>query len=224
MNSPRIVGTGDGSETLYLPEIDEHYHSTFGAIQESEHIFISNGLKPLLANQKPITIFEVGFGTGLNAYLTLLQSGESGIKIDYHTIEKFPLSTELIQRLNFSIQLNNGDPTSFLSLHTSSWAEPVNLSDRYTLHKYMADLQTFSFDTLPKFDLVYFDAFSPEKQPELWRAEILERIAEKMEKGGRIVTYCAKGVVRRTLQQCGFYMERLPGPPGKREMLRGTKL
>lgn len=224
MNSklkPEIIKTADGSDTLYVKDINEHYHSTFGAVQESMHIFIKAGL--LTCPGTSLTIFEAGFGTGLNAWLTFLQSLKNGLQIRYYSIEKHPLSSEIYKSLNYPFYLNEGED-AFLKIHEACWNTEVELSDNFSLHKIEGDLTTFDFNFLPDIDLIYFDAFSPDKQPELWEEPILRSLYEHTSPGGKLVTYCAKGSVRRTLIKSGFTAERIPGPPGKREMLRATKL
>jgi tRNA U34 5-methylaminomethyl-2-thiouridine-forming methyltransferase MnmC len=213
--------TGDGSHTLYLSTIDEHYHSTFGAIQESQHVYIEAGLGH--CKQTNLEILEIGFGTGLNCYLTLLAAFKNGQTVNYNTIEKFPLKQDVWKKLNFSKGCSEIEKDYFSRLHLSSWSALVEIHSKFFLHKIEDDLLTISLGELPLIDLVYFDAFSPEKQPELWEPSIFEKIFSQMKDGGILVTYCAKGVIRRLLQQVGFQVERIPGPPGKREMLRATK-
>lgn len=218
---PEIIKTADGSDTLYVKDIDEHYHSTFGAVQESMHIFINAGL--LTCPSTSLTIFEAGFGTGLNAWLTFLQSFKNGLQIRYYSIEKYPLSGEIYKSLNYPLYLNEGKD-AFLKIHEASWNTEVKLSDNFSLHKTEGDLTTFDFGLLPDIDLIYFDAFSPDKQPGLWEESIFRSLYGRTSPGGKLVTYCAKGSVRRALIASGFTTERIPGPPGKREMLRATKL
>ncbi len=216
-----IRETLDGSQTLYFAELDEHYHSTFGAIQESQHVFIKAGFKQCL--QSDIRVLEIGFGTGLNCYLTLLAGLESGKKVWYRTIEKFPLPEEVWEKLKYSHQLPDGNSEWFPLIHQAQWDSDVEIHPQFILHKVETDLLVMEWDKLPFVDLVYFDAFSPVKQPELWSPAIFEKIYDRMNSNGILVTYCAKGVVRRILQSVGFVVERIPGPPGKREMIRATK-
>ncbi len=217
---PEIIKTADGSDTLYVRNIDEHYHSTFGAVQESRHVFIEAGL--LTCQHSPLTIFEAGFGTGLNAWLTFLESSKKGLDIHYFSIEKYPLSDEIIESLNYSSYLDDKTGT-FSGMHKAPWNEEIKLSDHFILHKISGDLATFDFDLIPELDLIFFDAFSPEKQPELWDLSIFNSLYAHTSWNGKLVTYCAKGSVRRALNHSGFVTERIPGPPGKREMLRATK-
>ncbi len=213
--------TMDGSHTLYLEEIDEHYHSTFGAVQESQHVFIQAGFEHCRGEE--VTVLEIGFGTGLNCYLTMLASLGSDQQVRYYAAEKFPLPAEIWKKLNFPSFSMDSNPDLFSNLHNAPWNTETQILSRFFLHKMETDiLQTNIFD-LPALDLVYFDAFSPEKQPELWSQPVFEPIYSKMKDGGILVTYCAKGYVRRLLQAVGFQVERIPGPPGKREMLRARK-
>jgi tRNA U34 5-methylaminomethyl-2-thiouridine-forming methyltransferase MnmC len=216
-----IRETLDGSQTLYFGELDEHYHSTFGAVQESQHVFIKAGFKQ--CPQSDIRVLEIGFGSGLNCYLTLLAGLGSGKKVWYSAIEKFPLPEEVWEKLKYSQQLPDGNSEWFPLIHQAQWNGDVEIHPQFILHKIESDLLVMEWDKLPLVDLVYFDAFSPEKQPELWSSSIFERIYDKMNSNGILVTYCAKGIVRRTLQSIGFVVERIPGPPGKREMIRARK-
>ncbi len=221
MASPELVKTADGSHTLFVKTLGEHYHSTFGAVQESVHIFIEAGLKE--CNKVELNVFEVGFGTGLNAYLTLLETFKADLSIRYITVEKYPLTAEIWSSLNYPTTIPKGDPELFRRLHEARWNETVKITDQFSILKLDSDLSDVDYSPLQPFDLIYFDAFSPEKQPELWETPVFNRISDHSSPGGIMVTYCAKGAVRRSLIEAGFTVERLPGPPGKREMLRGTK-
>ncbi len=216
-----IRETLDGSHTLYLEGIDEHYHSTFGAIQESEHVFIQAGLSHCQKGE--VTLFEIGFGTGLNCYLTFLAAQSTGQRVKYHAIEKYPLPKEVYEELNYDSLMKNRSSEIFSVLHKTPWNQELEISNFFHLHKMEGDLLDMNFDLLPDFDLIYFDAFSPEKQPELWEMVVFERLFDKMKNNSILVTYCAKGMVRRRLQAVGFEVERIPGPPGKREMIRAIK-
>ena len=217
----KIEKTSDGSCTLYVPQLDEHYHSVKGALTESQHIFIGTGL-----DSHPATtpaVLEIGFGTGLNAFLTRLRAEEEQRPVRYTTLERYPVEPELLASLAYPQQVAPHRNDAFDELHKATWNEEVVLSSYFTLCKWNVDFTTFQFpeDT---FDVVYFDAFAPEKQPEMWTPALFERIYASMREGGILVTYCAKGVVRRMLQGAGFRTERLPGPPGgKREILRAVK-
>ncbi|HBO07970.1 MULTISPECIES: tRNA (5-methylaminomethyl-2-thiouridine)(34)-methyltransferase MnmD [Bacteroides] len=221
-----IERTEDGSATLFVPELNEHYHSVKGARTESQHIFIDMGLKASTAIQPHI--LEIGFGTGLNALLTLETAEQEKRPVHYTGIELYPLSWEEVDILNYS---NN---PLFKELHTASWNKDVNITPCFTLHKIKGDVNRVISDKQLavigeppanySFDLVYFDAFAPEKQPELWSEELFRNIYSCMNYNGILTTYCAKGVIRRLLQAVGFTVERLPGPPGgKREILRAGK-
>lgn len=211
--------TGDGSHTLFVPELDEPYHSAHGAIQESRHVFISQGLHTL--NLSTLRILELGFGTGLNALLTLAESIIMDLEIYYHTVEKYPLKEHEYSKLNHE-QFLDLVPNGTLDLmHQCPWGEKVQISERFVLYKEVADFRSMKLP--PQFDLVYFDAFSPDKQPELWSDQVFGVIARVCGPGAVLVTYSSKGVVRRTLGSCGFNVSKVPGPPGKREMTRAVK-
>ena len=214
-----IIITEDGSTTLYIPELNEHYHSIHGAIQESTHIFIKAGIE--YYGQKDIRILEAGFGTGLNAYLSLLRSEELQLPLDYHSVEKYPLPPEEVNRLHYPDQLPAADPGSFAMLHDAPWDCGEQITPLFHLHKYRTDFRSIQFQA--RFDIVYFDAFNPEVQPHLWTPEVFSRFAQALKPGGILVTYCVKGIVKQALREVGFTLKRLPGHPGKREMLRATK-
>jgi tRNA U34 5-methylaminomethyl-2-thiouridine-forming methyltransferase MnmC len=216
-----IRETMDGSKTLYLEEIDEHYHSTFGAVQESQHVFIREGFSQCPA--KEIRVLEIGFGTGLNCYMTLMESLKREKITRYYSIEKFPLAEAFWGNLNYHLQVQDGIAGLFELLHKVPWDCEVEICSQFSLNKIKGDALQLDFIDLPKFDVVYFDAFSPEKQPELWEKPLFERLFAMMNEQGILVTYCAKGIVRRALQSVGFAVERIPGPPGKREMIRAVK-
>lgn len=216
----KLEQTADGSFTLYVPELDEHYHSVKGALTESQHIFIDMGLKHSQATNP--YILEIGLGTGLNCFLTYLTSKETGQTIHYTGIERFPLSEEVIDQLDYATLIGKGEKEIYQAIHQAAWNKEVLLSPHFSLHKIEGDFTQYSF--LGKYDLIYFDAFAPEKQPEMWEQPLFDMLYELLNPGGILTTYCAKGVVRRMLQAAGFTVERLAGPPGgKREILRATK-
>jgi tRNA U34 5-methylaminomethyl-2-thiouridine-forming methyltransferase MnmC len=219
--SKEFVITEDGSHTIYLPEMDEHYHSTHGAIQESLHIYINQGLLQVPKNE--ISILEIGFGTGLNAYLTYAFADNKNLSINYFTIEKYPLTEIDYQKLNYPQNIFPEFAEVFEKLHRAKWDSVGEISATFSLMKIHDDLLSFKFDELPQFDLVYYDAFAPGKQPEMWTDEIIQKVASKVKKDGILVTYCAKGSVRRAFSSAGFHMERIPGPIGKKEILKGKK-
>lgn len=209
-----IKQTEDGSATLFVPELDEHYHSVKGARTESQHIFIDMGLKA--SGALCPRILEIGFGTGLNALLTLEAAEQDRRPVHYTGIELYPLSWEEVDVLKYS------ENPLFKELHTATWEEDVNITPYFTLRKIQGDANSVISD---KFDLVYFDAFAPEKQPEMWNEELFRNLYANMNVNGILTTYCAKGVIRRLLQTVGFKVERLTGPPGgKREILRAMKI
>lgn len=213
--------TEDGSHTIYLPEIDEHYHSVHGAIQESTHIYIEQGL--LKTNQNEISILEIGFGTGLNAFLTYCYAQERGLSINYFALEKYPLDETEYSQLNYSSQVFYEQRLVFTKLHRAEWNKWIEIVPDFKIQKLQADLLTYQFDRSPQFNLVYYDAFAPGKQPEMWSEEVLQKVGSTVKKDGLLITYCAKGAVRRAFASSGFEMERIPGPPGKKEILRGKK-
>lgn len=219
---PEIIRTEDGSDSLFLPGLSESYHSKFGAISESRHVFIEAGLKKIFG-QKTVSILEIGFGTGLNALLTLAETRAGLNSINYHTIEPFPLPMEILKKLNYTTLpefMKYHD--LFYNLHTSPFNTPVFITDKFQLLKDNRKFQEIEFDP-DHYHLVYFDAFSPEVQPDLWTSGIFKKLFGLLTSGGVLVTYCAKGMVRRNMKDAGFIVERLAGPRGKREMLRASK-
>ena len=234
-----IEKTDDGSATLFVPELNEHYHSTKGARTESQHIFINMGLKASAAPSPHL--LEIGFGTGLNAWLTLEEAERSGRNVHYTGLEPYPLEWQMVEQLGYIEQPAATD--LFRAIHTSPWEEEISFTPNFTLCKVQADVNKWVNErvengqqtitrTIPQrshsplsFDVIYFDAFAPEKQPEMWSQELFNRLYVLLNEGGILTTYCAKGVIRRMLQAAGFIVERLPGPPGgKREILRARKL
>lgn len=212
--------TADGSNTLYVPELNEHYHSVKGALTESAHIFIRMGLNYSLVTAP--RVLEIGFGTGLNAFLTLLEAEKSKRTIHFTSIDRFPLPEETVRKLAYPETIAPEKCESFYALHTVSWNQEIKISPYFTLHKIEDDFTHFSFNEY--YDIIYFDAFAPEKQPEMWSQTLFDNLYNQMNPGGVLTTYCAKGTIRRRLQAAGFKVERLPGPPGgKREILRANK-
>lgn len=222
--APELHTTEDGSLTLYAPTFGEHYHSTHGAVQESEHIYLGLALRERMSSWRegdaPLRLFEVGFGTGLNALLSWREAEERHIPLWYYSIEKFPITPELYEALHYEgLGEEREVKDQLLRLHAAPWDEAVELSPSFTLHKLRGDLTTCTFPE--RLSVIYYDAFSPESQPELWAEELFQRLGKVASSGAILSTYCAKGEVRRRLQRSGFLVERLPGPPGKREVLRG---
>lgn len=216
-----ILTTADGSPTLYREDIDEHYHSVKGALAESQHIYVDLGWHEAVESPKTTTVFEVGFGTGLNAALTARSAEQANIPTIYYTIELYPLDAKTIG------SLIAGLPEEIRGLlrrvNDAEWDRQVEISPFFTIVKIRGDILTYS---IPQgIDAVYFDAFAPEKQPEIWDERLFEKIYQSMNPGGCLTTYCAKGAIRRMLNGIGFITERLPGPPaGKREVLRARKI
>ena len=212
--------TEDGSHTLYLEELDETYHSKHGAIQEAMHVFIDAGLN--YVNQPQLNILEIGFGTGLNAFLTLKES--TATTINYTSLEAFPLQNNIIEQLNYieELGLDNDSIKLFSKLHKVEWETYQEIIPAFNLNKVKVELANYK--TTEKFDIIYFDAFGPRVQPEMWDKAIFENMFDILSDKGVLVTYCAKGSVKRTLKEVGFEVEPLPGPPGKREMTRAKKL
>jgi len=221
----QFIVTGDGSHSLLNTDLNETYHSVHGAVRESLHVFIKNGLEYCFQKGQPqeINILEIGFGTGLNALLTLRQSQDSKVKIRYVSIEAFPVSLEIVTQLSYPIDLPFPNSIGlFQSLHQARWNEAVTILPDFILEKRKTTLQELEFEK-HQFDLVYFDAFAPNKQPEMWHPTMLAKTAKALKDGGIFVTYCAKGQLKRDLKSVGLVVESLAGPPGKREMVRATK-
>ncbi len=215
-----IILTEDGSHTLFVPELSEHYHSIHGAVQESQFIFINSCLKHTDLN--PVSIFEVGFGTGLNAYMTAIESSKANRKIYYTSIEKYPLPAEITGRLNYSGLFPGSEARLFSLIHSCPWNTPIEITSTFTLTKIEGDLTKAAPEG--PYDLIYFDAFGPDKQPEMWTGEVFEKISSLTVTGGVFVTYSAKGSVQRSLKKAGFDVTLLPGPPGKRQIIRAVKI
>lgn len=216
-----LLDTQDGSHTLISKRFGVSYHSKYGAIKESEHVFIDAGLKARMVKDKaPIAILEYGFGTGLNAYLAYLCAQQHQRVIHYTGIEAYPISLELATTLNYPQQLEKAE-TDFLEFHEVEWEKEHALGSFFTFRKILGKIEDQGFKT--EFDVLFFDAFAPTAQPELWEVQLLQKAYQALKPGGIFVTYCAKGVVKRTLKSIGFKVESLPGPPGKREMTRGIK-
>ncbi len=214
--------TGDCSHTLFVKELNETYHSTKGSINEARHVFIQKGLCDYVQETglKDIAVFEVGFGTGLNAHLAQLFANENNVCVNYIVVEVFPLEMEIIKQLNFT-ELIPSDQFQFLSLHKAAWDKPVVLDNNFTMTKLHQKLDDIS--PLKEIDVIFFDAFAPDVQPELWTKAVFEKMHDFLKVRGVLVTYCAKGIVKRTIKEVGFELETLEGPPGKREMIRSTK-
>lgn len=210
--------TADGSATIHLPDLDESYHSKHGALQEADHVFISNGLN--LVDGQRVSILEMGFGTGLNALLTLLRS--KGRTVDYVGIEAFPVSFDEARQLSYASSMNAPELEEvFLNMHKIPWNEPVRLTEHFTLEK--KDIRFDQIDFNSRFDLIYFDAFGYKVQPELWSADIFQLLYDALKPDGMLVTYAARTIIKKNMEQVGFTVTKCPGPPGKREMMRAEK-
>lgn len=215
-----IITTKDGSVTIHLPEMQENYHSKFGAIQEANHVFIKNGLS--LTQSQPISILEIGFGTGLNAFITYLESLKSGQQIDYTGIEAYPVTPEEVVQLNYPEQLDAANKQAvFNTMHSQEWGQRNVLSTAFTLEKRRQFFH--NIEDVNRFDLIYFDAFGYQIQPDLWSVEIFNKMFSALKKNGILVTYACRTVIKKAMMEAGFTTEKIPGPPGKREMLRGYK-
>ncbi|MEZ4802338.1 MAG: tRNA (5-methylaminomethyl-2-thiouridine)(34)-methyltransferase MnmD [Gelidibacter sp.] len=220
----KIITTADGSKTIHLVDWNEHYHSIHGAIQEANHVFIKHGLLFFVESFpkiSPIHILEIGFGTGLNAFITLIETEKLNIPIIYTGIEAFPVSLEELNEMNYSELLEFNKADIFQNMHLNSWEEKHRITSLFSLTK----LKKFfkDIEDQGEYDLIYFDAFGARVQPELWTETIFKKMYEALKPNGVLVTYSAKGSVRRAMQAVGFKVEKLPGPPGKREMLRAIK-
>lgn len=218
----QIITTKDGSQSLLNPELNETYHSVHGALQESLHVFIKNGLEFIAQDfsRQPIKILEIGFGTGLNALLTAQYAKEKSVAIEYTTLEAFPVNESIWQQLTYA--QSEPDREIFYKLHHEPWDQWTEVMPGFMLKKLNTTLQLVSLDR-DYFDLVYFDAFAPNKQPEMWTLPILQKTIESLVHKGVFVTYCAKGQLKRDLASLGTTVETLQGPPGKREMIRAQK-
>jgi tRNA U34 5-methylaminomethyl-2-thiouridine-forming methyltransferase MnmC len=213
--------TEDGSHTLAVPDLNEHYHSVHGAINESKHIFIEAGLKYSLPAKEKINILEIGFGTGLNALLTFIELSKVNIPCEYTSIEAYPLEEKIFSQLNYP-KLLGAPEEIFLFLHKSEWDKKVKISPAFELYKIHCKAQEMKLAE-NNFDVVYFDAFAPDVQPEVWSEEIFKNIFLSMKNNAVLTTYSTKGIVKRILKNIGFKIEKLPGPKGKREILRAIK-
>ncbi len=216
-----IEKTADGSTTLYREDIDEHYHSVKGALAESLHVYLETGWKKAAKISRPVRVFEVGFGTGLNAAITAYAALESNIPTEYYSVELYPLPKNTTNLIYDTLEGKYREP--FKLVNESPWNERIDINPFFSLLKLKDNLLTMNLPM--ELDVVYFDAFAPEKQPEMWDESIFRKLYKAMKPGAVLTTYCAKGNIRRMLQHIGFLTERLPGPPGgKREILRATKL
>jgi len=220
MDDIEFITTADGSHTLRHKRLNETYHSVHGAIQESSHVFIANGLQYFHQERKvdQVSVLEVGFGTGLNTLLSLRYASANAISIRYHTLEPFPLTKEIWSQLNYA-----GDDRRdvFQSLHEAPWDRETPVTPEFTLLKQQVSLQDVHLKE--RYDVVYFDAFAPSVQPELWACDLLRKVTDRLNAGGVFTTYSARGQMKRDLRSLGMLVETLPGPPGKMEMVRAVR-
>lgn len=217
------VKTNDGSPSLYVPELKQNYHSQHGALQESRHVFIKAGLHSF-AEQESVSILEMGFGTGLNALLSHFEKAQPQQRIYYQSLEKYPLLPQEWSQITWPelFEQNPHYQGFYEALHGAKWDEAVELNPQFVLHKRQGDIKFLALGN-EQFDLIYYDAFSPEAQPDLWSVEVFTKMRESLKPGGILVTYCVKGWVRRAMQAAGLQVTKIPGPPGKREMSRAIK-
>jgi len=222
MNQFKVVETSDGSSSIYVEHLDEHYHSHHGAIQEANHVFINNGLKSI--SKKNLNVLEIGFGTGLNALLSLLWNNNGSGNLFYHSLETVPLGDDIISELNYTSQLEQNTDVNaiFKRIHVADWQSKVEITDRFTLLKENNRVQDSNLDH-DLYDIVFYDAFGHRAQSEMWDKDIFEKLYKSMKLEGILVTYCSKGQFKRDLKSIGFEVQSLPGPPGKREMTRAIK-
>jgi len=214
-----IIQTNDGSTSIYLPDWNESYHSKHGAIQEANHVFIKNGLS--LFEGKPVSILEIGFGTGLNALITYYESLKNQQTIHYVGVEAYPVSIEEVMQMNYPTEINSSLNDAFQLLHTSNWETEIQFNSNFTFKKRKQFFQEIKDSNT--FDLIYFDAFGYDKQPELWSVVIFKSMFDALKKNGILVTYACRSILKRNMIEAGFKVEKLPGAPGKREMLRAIK-
>jgi len=214
-----IITTKDGSKTIFVPELNETYHSVHGALQEALHVFIKNGIE--LVNKEQIHVLEVGFGTGLNAILACEYAAQQQKNIHYIGLEKYPLSEEITKELGYDLFLSEEGKRNFSIMHQTEWEQATQLHPFFQFEKKHTSIHTF--ETSHLFDLIFFDAFAPEKQPDMWTETVFEQLFSMLNPSGIITTYCAKGKFKRTLKAVGFEVKASLGPPGKREMTIGIK-
>jgi len=218
----QIIDTEDGSHSILSEKFGVTYHSKHGAIQESMHVFIEAGLRVRMREAQALAVLGIGFGTGLNAFLTCLEADKQQVKIDYTAVEAYPLSTEIIHQLNYTAKLKGADRDNFFDkIHHADWENRAAIHPYFSIEKNKMRFE--EIDVKNAFDVVFFDAFAPNSQPELWETPMFQKMYDALRLDGILTTYCAKGVVKRTLKSVGFQIESIPGPPGKREMTRATR-
>ena len=221
----QFVTTGDGSSTLYHPEVGEHYHSKHGALQESQHVFLRSGLEFFLQKEQASTVavLEVGFGTGLNFLLTADYANTQGVNLRYVGIEAYPLSEEVIFKTGYENFVKRDIWEGFQHNYRKAQTQEVVFTDTDAVNLFIAHEKVLEFRSAQKFDVIYFDAFAAIHQPEMWAPETLAHVCSFLRKGGVFVTYAITGNLKRTMKALGFAIEKAPGAPGKREMLRAVK-
>jgi len=218
----KILDTADGSHTIFSEQFGVSYHSKYGAIQETQHVFINAGLRLKAIVKKDISILGIGFGTGLNALMTCLEATKHNLNINYVGVEAFPVPVEMARQLNFGEYLKDENVAALhLKIHESEWEKPIAINQHFTLTKVEKRFQDLDYQN--QFDIIYFDAFAPSSQPELWEEAVMQIMYNALLPEGVLATYCAKGSFKRTLKAVGFQVEKLQGPPGKREMTRALK-
>lgn len=223
MEESKLFITEDGSHSILSEKYGVSYHSKYGAINEAKHVFINSALIFKAEIQQDISILEIGFGTGLNAFATFLESKKRNLNIRYTGVEAYPISVNQAMQLNYAAMIEPPENTGFfVNLHQLPWNVASQLNDHFKIEKVLKKFEEIDFER--QFDIVYFDAFAPDAQPELWSDEMMEKMFRALLPDGILVTYCAKGSVKRSLKKAGFSVEALPGPPGKREMTRATKI
>lgn len=215
-----VVVTGDGSKTIHMPELNESYHSTHGALQEAVHVFIKNGLE--LVEKPVINVFELGFGTGLNAILAYRFARENEVKLNYVGVEAYPVELDMLDELDYTSLLNSDEFTAFKQMHEVEWGQPLTIDENFSFEKIHAKVEEYE-SKRTDFDIIFFDAFGPRTQGELWKPDVLKRVGGLLKDDGVLTTYCAQGQFRRDLQSVGFEVTKVPGPPGKREMVVAFK-
>jgi len=223
----KIITTSDGSKTIQIEDWNEQYHSVHGAVQEANHVFIKHGLLFFISRENrdssasETNILEMGFGTGLNTFLTYIEAEKLSLSINYVGLEAYPVNEDEIAQLNYPELVSSKHADVYSKLHSITWQEPVWLHSNFSIEKLQMKFEDVNF--VNQFNIIYFDAFGARVQPELWTEAIFYKMYRALKKNGVLVTYSAKGSVRRAMQSVGFTVERLPGPPGKREMLRAQK-
>lgn len=217
----KVITTKDGSHSILSEQFGVTYHSIHGAIQETQHVFLNAGLHHKSSLQNDISILEIGFGTGLNAYMTLLEIQDTHLNINYTTTEAYPITIEQAETLNYPEELNQKGVDTFLKLHQIGWEKEIHISPNFRFTKHKMLFENINFKN--EFDIIYFDAFAPNAQSIFWEEPFLTQMHDSLKEKGILVTYCAKGSFKRALKAVGFQVEAIPGPPRKREMTRATK-